>query len=199
MRLPVLSWVVSVLALVGLVAWMGTGILSPTGQNSTDNTADIGGNFTLVDTQNTPVTDTAFRGKYMLVFFGFTHCPDICPTTLTLISGAHAMLDKKRDRVVPIFITVDPERDTPKVVGDYIKHFGEHVVGLTGSAEQIKSAVAAYKVYAGKVENENGGMGYLMDHSSFMYLMGPDGKYITHFPATIPEQALANQLATLIE
>ena len=197
MRLPVVSWVVSVLALVGLVAWMGSGILSPNGQNAGGEAA-VGGSFTLVDAQNNSVEDTAFRGKYMLVFFGFTHCPDICPTTLTLISNAHATLGKNRDKIVPIFITVDPQRDTPKVVGDYVKHFGDHVVGLTGSEEQIKAAVAAYKVYAGKVESDDSSMGYLMDHSSFLYLMDTNGKYLTHFPSTIPEQALANQLAAIV-
>ena len=198
MRLPVVSWIVSVLLLVGLLAWLGTGVV-PLKSHANAGEADVGGAFTLLDAKSQPVTDKDFRGKYMLVFFGFTHCPDICPTTLNLIANAYGKLGAKTEKLTPVFITVDPERDTPKVVGDYVKNFSPKIVGLSGSPEQVKTAIAAYKVYAGKVESEQNSMGYLMDHSAFIYLMGPDGKYVTHFPSTIAEQSLATQLAAAIK
>lgn len=199
MRIPVLSWVVSVLVLAGLMAWLGTGILPHQTNSSGSGAVDVGGAFTLVDGTGTRVTEKHFSGKYMLVFFGFTHCPDVCPTTLALINGAIGKLGKKADMLASLFITVDPERDTPKVVGDYVKHFGNTTIGLSGSPEQIKKTLATFKVYSSKIENENTDMGYMMDHSSFLYLMGPDGKYIAHFPSTLTEQALAEQLASHIQ
>lgn len=199
MRIPVLSWIVSVLALMGLLAWIGTGLLPA---NHTDNgygEAAIGGTFTLVDGNGNRVTEKQFRGRYMLVFFGFTHCPDICPTTLALMESALTTLGKKAELVTPIFITVDPERDTPKVVADYVKHFGKRMVGLTGSPDQIAKVVATYKVYASKIENENSALGYMMDHSGFIYLMGPDGKYLAHFAQNTPEQAIVEQLKKYVK
>ncbi|MEJ0010490.1 MAG: SCO family protein [Alphaproteobacteria bacterium] len=181
--------------LIGLLAWAGTGLMPlKTAEAGGSGQADVGGAFALTDGSGRTVTDKDFRGKYMLVYFGYTHCPDVCPTTLLLIDNAVAQLGRKADRATPIFITVDPARDTPKVVGDYVKHFGPHLVGLTGSAQQVHDAAAAYKVYYSKIEDENSALGYMMDHSSFIYLMGPDGKYITHFPSTVSEESLTDEL-----
>jgi protein SCO1/2 len=125
------------------------------------------------------VTDQDFRGRYMLVFFGFTHCPDICPAELQVMSESLEALGPKADQVVPIFITLDPERDTPEVMGEYVKNFGPRFVGLTGSPEAIKQAKEAYRILATKTPL--GGQDYTIDHVALAYLMDPDGKYIEHF------------------
>jgi protein SCO1/2 len=141
----------------------------------------IGGPFTLVDGQGRAVTDADFRGRYMLIYFGYTFCPDVCPTSLSLMMAA---LDKlppaERAKVVPIFITVDPVRDTPQVVSDYVKAFSPDLVGLSGGEAQIAAAEKAYKVYAAKAQGADAA-GYTVDHSSILYLMGPDGRFLAHF------------------
>jgi protein SCO1/2 len=128
------------------------------------------------------VTDQDFRGRHMLIFFGFTHCPDICPAELQVMAGALDQLGPKASKVVPIFITLDPERDTPEAVGAYVKNFGPSFVGLTGSVEAVTAAAKAYRVAFSKIQDEDGGENYSIDHSALAYLMGKDGEYITHIP-----------------
>ena len=137
----------------------------------------IGGPFSLVDSGGKTVTDRDFRGRFMLVYFGYTHCPDACPTTLNDIALALDKLpEAARARVVPIFITVDPQRDTPSTMGDYTAAFSPAIVGLSGSAQAVGAAEAAYHVYAQRHDLPHGG--YAMDHSSIVYVMGPDGGFI---------------------
>jgi protein SCO1/2 len=139
------------------------------------------------------VTDRDFRGRYMLVYFGYTHCPDVCPTTLTDIASALDKLPPKdRARVAPLFITVDPARDTPAVIGDYAHAFGPSFVGLTGSADAIASVEHEYRVYAARHELAHGDYG--MDHSSVLYVMGPDGHYLGVIDDTSKPTALAQSL-----
>ena len=199
MRLPVLSWILCVLALLGLLAWLGSDIAPVTKGGETAGEALVGGDFSLTDGTGKTITNNDFKGRYMLVYFGFTHCPDICPTSLLLIENARKQLGEKGNKVVPIFITLDPERDTPETVGQYVAHFGPDFVGLSGTPEQIKHVADAYKIYYRKVEDKDSAMGYVIDHSGFMYLMGPDGKYVTHFPHTIAEQSLTDGLAAAIK
>ena len=160
---------------------LGRGASAP--NVTTSGKALIGGPFTLVDQHGKTVTDRDFRGRYMLVFFGFTHCPDICPAELQVIAASLDDLGPKADEVVPIFVTLDPERDTPEVMDDYVKNFGSRFVGLTGSTESIAEAAKAYRVTYSKFENKDGDSNdvYSIDHSALVYLMGPDGEYITHF------------------
>ncbi len=136
----------------------------------------IGGPFALIDPQGKTVTDADFRGRVMIVYFGYTFCPDVCPTTLGLLGQA---LDKlspdERKQVAPIFITVDPERDTPQVMGSYVVNFAPDLIGLTGTPDSIAAATRAYHVYAKKHPEPDGS--YSMDHSSIIYLMGRDGSY----------------------
>ncbi len=196
MKRSVVSWLVMVLGIAGLMAYVGPTFLNVTPPPPAEkDEVLIGGSFTLVDATGNTVTEQNFSGQYMLVFFGFTHCPDICPTSLLVTKNALERLGKKGKDIIPVFITVDPERDTADVIGRYVKNFGERVVGLTGTPEQIKKAANAYKVFYQKVEDKNSGLGYTIDHSGFLYLMGRDGKYLTHFPHTISEQALAEGLA----
>jgi protein SCO1 len=162
----------------------------------TSGKALVGGPFKLVDQHGKTVTDRDFRGRYMLVFFGFTHCPDICPAELQVISAALDALGPKADKVVPIFITLDPERDTPEVMGDYVKNFGTNFVGLSGSAEAIAQAAKAYRVAYSKFvpEGQEDSKNYSVDHSALVYLMGPDGQYVTHFSYGTPAQKMRETL-----
>lgn len=138
----------------------------------------IGGPFHLTDQTGKPRTDADFRGQYLLVYFGYTSCPDVCPTTLQTITNAMGKLGADAAKVTPIFITVDPARDTPDVLKAYASNFDPRLVALTGSASEIAAAAKAYRIYYAKVGE---GANYSMDHSSIVYLMGPDGEYLGHF------------------
>jgi protein SCO1/2 len=162
----------------------------------TSGTALIGGPFKLVDQTGKTVTDQDFRGRYMLVFFGFTHCPDICPAELQVMAQSLEELGPKADKVVPVFITLDPERDTPEVMGAYVKNFGPRFVGLTGSPEAIAEAAKAYRVAFSKFvpEGQDDNQNYSIDHSAIAYLMGPDGKYVAHFAYGTPADKMTETL-----
>lgn len=134
----------------------------------------VGGPFQLVDEEGQPVDETMLNGKWSLVFFGFTYCPDFCPTTLSMLEATKARLGDQADDVQLVFISVDPARDTPKAMKDYLSTYPMDVVGLTGTPEQVRAAADAYRVLYEKVgEGEN----YTMNHSLTIYLMGPDGKF----------------------
>lgn len=155
----------------------------------TSGKALIGGPFTLVDQNGKTVTDADFRGRYLLVFFGYTHCPDICPAELQIMAGALDQLGSDKAKVVPVFISIDPERDNPAALAAYLKNFGPEFVGLTGSPEQIAAAAKAYKVIYSKVDNKSDPSNYTMDHSALIYFMSPKGEYLDHFAyGTQPEQ-----------
>jgi protein SCO1/2 len=155
---------------------------------------EIGGPFTLVDQDGRTVRDTKFRGKWLLIYFGYTHCPDLCPTALTEMDAALSALDPaRRAKVQPIFITVDPERDTPEVMKDYVGAFeGANIVGLTGSRAQITAAEAAYKIYAQRHAAKDGD--YSMSHPVTIHVMDPDGRFVT---LALPEK-LSERLAQIV-
>lgn len=155
----------------------------------------VGGPFTLVDTTGASVTDATYRGRWMLVFFGFTHCPDVCPTGLQTITAALDRLGPASAAIVPIFITIDPERDTAAALAEYVKLFDERLVGLTGTQDQIAVAIKAYRVYAARAHSKDSSS-YLMDHSSFIYLIGPDGAFRALYRHGIGAQELADALKT---
>jgi protein SCO1 len=166
---------------------------------TTTGKALIGGPFTLVGKDGKPVTDQAFRGKYMLVFFGFTHCPDICPAELQVIAAALDELGPKANEVIPIFITLDPERDTPKVLADYVMNFGPRFVGLTGSPEQIAEAAKAYRVTYSKFQEEGAKPDdYTIDHSALVYLMGKNGEFLAPFAYGTPAAKMAEGLRSYL-
>lgn len=135
----------------------------------------IGGAFRLIDQNGRPVTEADYRGRWMLVYFGYTFCPDVCPTELQTIAVALGKLGADAAAVVPLFITVDPERDTPEVLARYVKLFDSRIVGLTGTPAAIAEAAHAYRVYYAKAELKPG-TPYFVDHSSFVYLMDPKGR-----------------------
>lgn len=158
----------------------------------------IGGDFTLIDQNGETVYDSDFRGRLMLVFFGFTHCPNICPTDLFIMSQVMKNLDKNSGKLAPIFITIDPERDTSVKLKGYLENFHPSLIGLTGSAEQIQKVTQAYKVYYSKVEEKNSDLEYNMDHSTFMYLMDYKGGYLTHFSHNTEVMEIVNTIKKYI-
>jgi cytochrome oxidase Cu insertion factor (SCO1/SenC/PrrC family) len=144
------------------------------------NRGSIGGPFALVDHTRKPRTDEDFRGKLLLIYFGYTYCPDVCPTDLQQIGLAIDGLGAAGEAVQPLFITLDPERDTSAHLAEYVPLFHPRLIGLTGSAEQIRYVAGAYKVYYAKYPP--GSPDYVVDHSSFIYLVDETGKYIGFFP-----------------
>jgi len=155
----------------------------------------VGGPFTLVDQDGRTVTDADFRGKYMLIYFGYTFCPDVCPTALTEVGQAIDKLGKDAEKVVPIFITVDPERDRPEHLKEYVRFFHPRMVGLGGSVAQVAAAAKAYRVYFAKAREKGAAEDeYLMDHTSITYLMGPDGKFLAHFSHGTSADAMAERI-----
>lgn len=158
------------------------------------DTAAIGGAFQLTDQNGKTVRDTDFKGRVMLVFFGFTHCPDICPITVATLSQLMELLGKDADKVAPVFITVDPARDTPQALKAYFANFDPRLVGLTGSDEQIQKATGAYKAYAdtaaARKKAKASGGDYGVGHSTILYMMDKDGKYLRHFSYNAPVQEL---------
>lgn len=157
--------------------------------------ARIGGPFTLTDQNGKTVTDADFAGKYRIVYFGYTYCPDVCPTDLTKIGAALRTLDKQAPRtaqkIVPLFITVDPERDTPAQLKQYVGNFHPRLVGLTGKPEAIAQVAKAYAIAYMKQPTPSG---YLMGHTQVAYLMGPDGKPITSLPLEKDPPAIVAEL-----
>ena len=158
----------------------------------------IGGPFTLVNQDGENVTDKTYLGAPMLLFFGFTFCPDVCPTELQVMAAALAELGARGSDIQPVFVTVDPERDNPQVMKDYVANFSDRFIGLTGSPEQVAAMASTYKVYFAKAENKQSPENYLMDHSSIIYLMGPDGKFLKHFTYSTDAKALAQGIATAL-
>jgi protein SCO1 len=172
----------------GAILFVSGRVPSPIGQA----VASVGGPFHLEDQNGKAVTDADMKGRPFLVFFGFTHCPDICPTTLFDMSQLFKALGPDADRTGALFITVDPERDTPSVLKDYLSNFDPHLRGLTGDEASIKAAAKAYRVYAKKVPLENGD--YTMDHTAVVYLMDKDGRFVAPFNMSRTPAAEANEL-----
>jgi protein SCO1 len=156
----------------------------------------VGGPFSLLNQDGKPVTERDFAGRPFLVFFGFTHCPDICPTTLFQISEMLGKMGDEGRDLRALFITVDPERDTPEVLKDYLSSFDDRIVGLTGDLVSVEAAIRAFRGFARKVPGKDGD--YTMEHTAFVYLMGPDGNFLgTVNLARAPEEAARDVRAKL--
>ncbi|MBP2298189.1 SCO family protein [Azospirillum picis] len=178
------------------IAWWQVEHAASTVESGTRTAVPIGGPFTLTDNQGRTVTDADFRGKYMLIYFGYTYCPDVCPTELGVMTQALDQLGPKAETVQPVFITVDPERDTVPHMKDYVALFHPRLVGLTGTPDQVRDAARAYRVYYAKAPQKDAKPDeYLMDHSSFIYLMGPDGKFVGVYPGGTSADKIAQDLA----
>lgn len=140
--------------------------------------SSVGGPFTLIDHTGKTVTEKNFAGQYLLIYFGFTSCPAICPTELQKMNQALKQLGPTADKIQPLFITIDPERDTQEVMKNYVAQFNPRLIGLTGTVGQVDDALKAYKIYARKVKDP-AMTDYTMDHSSYIYLMNPEGKLLS--------------------
>jgi protein SCO1/2 len=160
--------------------------------------AAIGGDFALTNSKGATVRWGDFAGKYRIVYFGYTFCPDVCPTDMSRVAQGLKQLKASdpalASKIIPIFITIDPERDTPAIVGEFAAAFSPDVVGLTGTSEQIAAAAKAFKVFYAKGEAVEGG-GYLMDHSNIVYLFGPDGAPLATLPTDQGAEAVAAEIA----
>lgn len=196
------AWLAVLLVVVPIALLIGGkyfGVFGPPSLTpaSTTPRPAVGGPFELVNHEGRAVTEADYRGRLMLVFFGFTYCPDVCPTGLTAIGQALDMLGADAVNVAPLFVTVDPERDTPEQLKEYVRHFHPRLIGLTGTPEKIAAAAKAYRVYYAKARTPGAPPDeYTMDHTSIVYLMGRDGKFIAHFshgtePKTIAERVRA--------
>ncbi len=146
-------------------------------RTATSGTAAIGGPFTLVATNGQTVSDQTYRGKWVLIFFGYTYCPDACPTALNSISVALAKLGSDASNLQPLFVTVDPQRDTREVMAEYLKSFDSRILGLTGTEDQINNVIKEFHLYVSKEKPGTEGDNYLVSHSSYIYLMDPQGKF----------------------
>jgi protein SCO1/2 len=201
---PLASKLMVALAL-GLLAGVGTAYITlnvpdpaaPQTKPSAGKPA-IGGPFSLVDTAGQRRTEKDFAGKPMLVFFGFTNCPDVCPSGLQTLTVALNELGEKANGISTLFITLDPERDTAESLGQYVKSFHPNIQGLTGTPDEIQAAIKAYRVYAVKVPDEKDPTRYNIDHSSFFYLMNANGEYTKHFPHSTDATVLAKAIAAAL-
>jgi protein SCO1/2 len=155
----------------------------------------IGGPFSLTGGDGATVTEQDLKGRYALIYFGYTACPDVCPTTLQEIVRAMAALGARAEDIQPVFITVDPARDTPDAMAAYTKAFGGHILGLTGSAAAIDAVEKEFHVYAARRRTGPNPGDYTVDHSSVLYLMGPDGRFLAPIRADEPGPAMAADIA----
>ncbi len=201
--LPVIGIMLAALAVIAVASWVAwswiaNGDPAGAGAGGTLRTeADIGGPFSLVDHHGNAVTDETYRGKYLLVYFGYGYCPDVCPTELANMANALDIMGDEAAAVTPLFITVDPERDTPEFMADYVANFHPRLVGLTGTVENVAKVAKEYKVYYAK-SRKSAGEDYLMDHTSFVYLMGPDGHFLNMFRGHTDPKAMAETIEKIM-
>lgn len=196
-------WVASAIiaVIVGGMAWL---MLAPSGQGYTSPAlvdaagGDVGGAFTLIDHTGRTVTDAEVIDGPALVYFGYTFCPDVCPVDVQIMAETVDMLAADGVSVKPVFITVDPARDTVEALADYAGAMHPDMIALTGSDEQIKTAAAAYKVYYAKVDSEGSGDDYLMNHTAFMYLMSPDQGLLGLFRRGFGPEQFAKDVKALL-
>jgi protein SCO1/2 len=153
--------------------------------------------FTLTAADGRAVSERTYRGKWLIVYFGYTFCPDICPTTLMEMAGALEQLGPRAETVQGLFVTVDPKRDTPEVLNEYVKSFDPHIVGLTGSPAQIALAAKSFNVFYERRDTDDGG--YVYDHTSLIYLIDPDGRFLKAIAHNAGAQQIAHSLAALMK
>ncbi len=185
-----------VAAAVAVIVGLGVGLLIPVTQpDAPVSQSIVGGPFEMTNHLGETVTQDTFRGRYMLVYFGYTFCPDVCPTELQTMSLALDEMGEAADSIVPVFVTIDPERDTVGAIREYVAFFHPRMVGLTGSPEQVKAMAGEFGVYYAKARDTGASTEYLMDHSSLIFLMDPQGNYATHLRGGMSPEAMARVLS----
>jgi protein SCO1/2 len=179
--------------LAGLLVFLGAIFVIAERGSGRPTAAMVGGPFSLVDSNGKPITDADLKGKPFLMYFGYTHCPDVCPADLFEISEVLRALGPDADRTAALFVTVDPESDTPAVMKDYLSSFDPHLRGATGDAAQISAIERGYRVYAKKVPGDKGDE-YSMDHTALVYLMDKQGRFVAPFSLKRPPAESAAEL-----
>jgi protein SCO1/2 len=169
---------------------------SPNKEGNQGSAGLIGGSFSLTDHTGKSVTEKDFKGKYQLIYFGYTYCPEICPMSLQSVADAMELLGPVADAITPLFITVDPERDTPEQLASYVENFDHRMVGLTGTPAEISAAKKAFRVYSKKVVSEDA---VDFDHSAITFLMDRDGHYLAHFAYGVSGEAMAERIRPLLK
>jgi cytochrome oxidase Cu insertion factor (SCO1/SenC/PrrC family) len=200
---------VSIGILAAVLMWVGKTFLHYTATPSNSSLAEItdkgstglphiGGSFSLIDHHGNLRTDADFKGKYMVIYFGYSFCPDICPAALSNITEALNQLGGKAEQIYPLFVTIDPQRDTVEHLARYISIFHPRFIALTGTSEEIEKAKKAYRVYGNKVKAQQETTDYVMDHSSIVYVMDRQGRFVAHFNHTTPPDEIVRIMNTLI-
>jgi cytochrome oxidase Cu insertion factor (SCO1/SenC/PrrC family) len=183
-------------AIVAVVVGLGLGFLIPVSKPDLEvSQSIIGGPFEMVNHLGETVTQETFKGRHMLVYFGYTFCPDVCPTELQSMTVALNDMGKKADAITPVFVTIDPARDDVAAVRDYIGFFHPRLVGLTGTPAQVKSITDAFGVFYARARDTGETSDYLMDHSSLIFLMDEEGRYVTHIRTGTSPEVMARQLS----
>ncbi len=192
MSLIAIAAAAAVIAVSAVAVWRA---VTGNGQPAPTTAVAIGGPFSLTDQTGAAVTDQTYKGAYRLIYFGYTFCPDACPTELQVMAQALETMGTDGAKVQPIFITIDPARDTVKQMAAYVPQFDKRLVGLTGTPQQIATVAREYKVYYAKADQPGGDPNsYGMNHSSFVYLMGPDGQFLTVFPSDMDGDKMASEI-----
>lgn len=189
------------LCAIAYVAWATGALKKPDGESYRPAVAGVkvGGAFDLVDHNGNAVSDQTYKGKHLLMFFGFTYCPAICPTELQKITSTMQQLPPElADKIQPLYITVDPERDTVEIMKDYVSLYDPRITGLTGSRAQIDDVISKYKIYAQKVEDPDYN-DYMMDHSANTYFMSPDGELLLIFKQSDRADAMATKIQGVLD
>ncbi|MEA2817739.1 MAG: hypothetical protein QOI93_5576 [Rhodospirillaceae bacterium] len=181
-----------------MLAIVVVAILTLSQQRLPAATVTVGGPFTLAASDGTTVSDATYRGKWLLVFFGYTFCPNICPTTLLEVADALRRLGPDASELQPLFISIDPDRDTPDVMAAYTRSFDLRIVGLTGTAAQIASVAKEYGAYYAPHRTGPGVDDYVMDHGTYLYLMDPNGQFVRGFDADTQGAVIADKLREMM-
>jgi protein SCO1/2 len=166
------------------------------GHSAGETTTPPGGAFELIDHHGRAVSDLSYRGQFMLLFFGFTHCRAVCPAALARLSAVIGRLGPSASRLQPLYVTVDPERDTPEVMKAFLERGYPHFTGLTGSRENIDHVKSLYRVFARRAADPDDVTGYQMPHTAFTYLVGSDGRYVAHFTDAVGEDELVARIGS---
>jgi protein SCO1/2 len=185
--------VAAILVCASLLLW-----LASAGRQSRQSAQTIGGPFSLVDDRGNPVTERSFPGKYLVVYFGYTACPDICPATLNTLAASLDRLGRKADHVQPLFVTIDPGHDTPAVLHRYVGAFSPRLVGVSGPGAQLASVADEYKVIRTRHISPETRSPPALDHSAVLYLMAPDGTFIAPIPADASEMVMAEAIGRYV-
>ena len=183
--------------LLAVMLLFGLTGVATSAEQSSKNREGFGGPFSLTAGDGSIKTDGSFRGRWLLVYFGYTHCPNICPMTLSAISQALETLGPLAEKVQPLYITIDPERDTPDQMREYTRAFDPRIIGLTGSPQAIASVAKEYRVFYRKIAGKAPG-DYSMQHSAYVYVMGPDGRYVTLITKSEDPEAIAGRMRELL-